>query len=99
MVLSPGDDLQGSPLDVVRTPFGIPFSSLKVYLLFKDLAKLAVPASRQLPAGLPELPLLGFLIPPQHIRLRKATNAGLPLLLRPPSGFLHPPGVFFLPLP
>jgi len=76
-----------------------PFSSPKVYLLFKELPELAVSASQQLPVGLQKLPLLGLPMPPQHIWLRKATIAGLPVLLRPPSGFLYPPGVFLRPLP
>jgi hypothetical protein len=66
MALSPQDGLQGIPLEVVRIPFGNSFSSLKVYLPFKELAELAAVASQQLPVGLLRLPLLGFRSPPTH---------------------------------
>jgi len=43
-----------------------PFSSLKVYLLFKEPVELAILASRRLPVGLLGLPLLGFESPSTH---------------------------------
>jgi len=53
-------------LEVVRIPCENPFSSLKVYLSFKDPAELAIFASRRLPVGLHRLPLLGFKSPSTH---------------------------------